>query len=241
MPARLASICSMVSSWRSAVLPLGSPIMPVPPPTIAMGLWPNRCMRASAIIGSSEPTCRLAAVGIEADVERQLLAAPAHRGALRWTRTPAPATAVPRTRLWTSSHRSKTTTIPDRLLPPGTPRVADRSTRRPPPPGARSCRDPVRTPEAGLRRKPLNAAADADRQRSRRGPLDAPDKRISGVLSAQCDALVACILAISVTRMSDLQARFVRLHRHREMRRARMVRSATAFRAARVRAVDATR
>ena len=37
--------------------------MPVPPPTIAIGVWPNRCSRASPITVSSEPTCRLDAVG----------------------------------------------------------------------------------------------------------------------------------------------------------------------------------
>ena len=37
--------------------------MPVPPPTIAIGVWPKRCRRASAITGSSDPTCRLDAVG----------------------------------------------------------------------------------------------------------------------------------------------------------------------------------
>ena len=37
--------------------------MPVPPPTIAIGACPNRCSRASAITGSSDPTCRLDAVG----------------------------------------------------------------------------------------------------------------------------------------------------------------------------------
>ena len=41
----------------------GSPIMPVPPPTIAIGEWPKRCSRASPITVSSDPTCRLDAVG----------------------------------------------------------------------------------------------------------------------------------------------------------------------------------
>ena len=37
--------------------------MPVPPPTIAIGEWPHRCNRARPIIVSSDPTCRLSAVG----------------------------------------------------------------------------------------------------------------------------------------------------------------------------------
>ena len=37
--------------------------MPVPPPTMAIGEWPNRCSRASPIIVRSDPTCRLSAVG----------------------------------------------------------------------------------------------------------------------------------------------------------------------------------
>jgi hypothetical protein len=63
MPRALASISSIDSSERSAVLPLGSPIIPVPPPTSAIGECPWRCSRASAMIGSSDPTCRLDAVG----------------------------------------------------------------------------------------------------------------------------------------------------------------------------------
>ena len=35
----------------------------MPPPTIAIGVWPNRCRRASPITVSSDPTCRLDAVG----------------------------------------------------------------------------------------------------------------------------------------------------------------------------------
>ena len=36
-PSAFAATCSAVSSWRSVVLPLGSPIIPVPPPTSAIG------------------------------------------------------------------------------------------------------------------------------------------------------------------------------------------------------------
>jgi hypothetical protein len=48
---------------RSAVLPLGSPMRPVPPPTSAIGEWPCRCICASIVITSRLPTCRLGAVG----------------------------------------------------------------------------------------------------------------------------------------------------------------------------------
>ena len=47
---------------------------PVPPPTTAIGEWPQRCRCASAIIGSRFPTCRLERGGIEADVAGDLLA-----------------------------------------------------------------------------------------------------------------------------------------------------------------------
>ena len=83
---------------RSCDLPLGSPIMPVPPPTIAIGVWPNRCSRASPISGSRMPTCRLEAVGIEADVGGDRSRVEQRRPALRWRRTPARATSVRRSR-----------------------------------------------------------------------------------------------------------------------------------------------
>ena len=41
MPATFSSICSSDSSVRSCDLPLGSPIMPVPPPTMAIGRMPE--------------------------------------------------------------------------------------------------------------------------------------------------------------------------------------------------------
>src|SRR5579864_5825144 len=63
MPARCSSISSRESSERSCAFPLGSPIIPVPPPTMAIGECPARCSRASAITGSNDPTCRLDAVG----------------------------------------------------------------------------------------------------------------------------------------------------------------------------------
>ena len=59
----LVDLLARVSSVRSCDFPLGSPIMPVPPPTMAIGECPARCRRASAMTGSSDPTCRLDAVG----------------------------------------------------------------------------------------------------------------------------------------------------------------------------------
>ncbi len=56
MAAAFASTCSVVSSTRSALLPDGSPIMPVPPPTTATGRPPCRWRWTSAIIGTRWPT-----------------------------------------------------------------------------------------------------------------------------------------------------------------------------------------
>ena len=58
-----SSIFSFERTWRISVLPLGSPIMAVPPPTRAMGLWPFRCMWASDMMGTRLPMWRLVAVG----------------------------------------------------------------------------------------------------------------------------------------------------------------------------------
>ena len=62
-PTMLALSCSWVSNWRSALLPLGSPIEPVAPPATTIGLWPNCWKRRSASNGTRLPTCRLSAVG----------------------------------------------------------------------------------------------------------------------------------------------------------------------------------
>ena len=70
MPATFSSSCSRESSVRSCDLPLGSPIMPVPPPTIAIGVCPNRCSRASPITVSSDPDVQARRRRIEADVRR---------------------------------------------------------------------------------------------------------------------------------------------------------------------------
>ena len=42
--------------------------MPVPPPTIAIGVWPNRCSRASAITGQQRSDVQARRGRIEADV-----------------------------------------------------------------------------------------------------------------------------------------------------------------------------
>ena len=47
---------------------LGSPIMPVPPPTMAIGEWPDRCSRASPIIGQQRSDVQAVGGRIEADV-----------------------------------------------------------------------------------------------------------------------------------------------------------------------------
>ena len=54
---------SFVSRRRSAVLPDGSPMRPVPPPTSAIGVWPARWACTSPMIGTRFPRCRLLAVG----------------------------------------------------------------------------------------------------------------------------------------------------------------------------------
>ena len=48
---------------RSAALKLGSPIIPVAPPTKAIGVWPACWKRRNANTGSKWPMCRLSAVG----------------------------------------------------------------------------------------------------------------------------------------------------------------------------------
>ncbi len=51
MWATLLSMSSTVSTFRRSDLPDGSPIMPVPPPISANGLWPAFCKCAIAMIG----------------------------------------------------------------------------------------------------------------------------------------------------------------------------------------------
>ena len=92
MPATFASTCSSVSSARSAVLPLGSPIRPVPPPT-------TRDRRVTAALQARErhhrqqmPDVQARRGGIESDVAGDLSRARAPRAGLRWRRTRGRAT-----------------------------------------------------------------------------------------------------------------------------------------------------
>ena len=62
MPARLLAICSTVRSLRDSSLNEGSPILVVPPPMSAIGLWPVFCIQRSIMIWTSEPACSEAAV-----------------------------------------------------------------------------------------------------------------------------------------------------------------------------------
>ena len=51
-----------------AVLPLGSPMRPVPPPTRAIGAWPARCRCASAMQRQQTADVKTGCSGIESDV-----------------------------------------------------------------------------------------------------------------------------------------------------------------------------
>ena len=92
MPATFASTCSRRQQLPLAVLPLGSPIRPVPPPTSAIGEWPQRCRRASAMIGSSDADVQARRGRIEADVAGDRLAREHLAQRLRWRRRPGRAT-----------------------------------------------------------------------------------------------------------------------------------------------------
>ena len=63
MPAMLARRAPNESRFRSSLLPLGSPIMPVAPPITAMGRCPACWNRRKIIRAIKCPTCRLSAVG----------------------------------------------------------------------------------------------------------------------------------------------------------------------------------
>ena len=69
-PAALRSICSSDSIGRSLRLPLGSPTMPVPPPTSAIGVCPGRCSQAMPITGTRLPDVERVRGRVEADVGR---------------------------------------------------------------------------------------------------------------------------------------------------------------------------
>ena len=58
-----ASTSASSSNGRSASLPLGSPINPVPPPTSTMGVPPARCRWARSMTSTRLPIWRLLAVG----------------------------------------------------------------------------------------------------------------------------------------------------------------------------------
>ena len=60
---QLCSMSSSVSILRMSVRPVGSPTVPVPPPTRQIGRWPARCMCAIAIRAMKWPAWRLSAVG----------------------------------------------------------------------------------------------------------------------------------------------------------------------------------
>ncbi len=68
MAATLWSISSTVSTGRSVRLPLGSPTMPVPPPTTTMGVPPVRCSQASAMTGEQVADVERVGGRVEADV-----------------------------------------------------------------------------------------------------------------------------------------------------------------------------
>ena len=61
--ATFSSTSDWLNSGRSDRLPLGSPIMPVPPPTSTIGVPPARCRWTSSMTGTRFPTWRLDAVG----------------------------------------------------------------------------------------------------------------------------------------------------------------------------------
>jgi hypothetical protein len=58
----LASICSLLSSWRDSSLPEGSPTLVVPPPIRAIGRCPVFCSQRSIMICTRWPMCRESAV-----------------------------------------------------------------------------------------------------------------------------------------------------------------------------------
>jgi hypothetical protein len=60
---RLASSTSVSRNWRSSLRPEGSPIIPVAPPTSAIGAWPASWKRRSSMIDCRLPMCSESAVG----------------------------------------------------------------------------------------------------------------------------------------------------------------------------------
>ena len=79
----------------------------MPPPTIAIGEWPKRCSRASAITGSSDADVQARRRRIEADVRRHALRVANRSGEpVGRVVTPGRATPVRRRDSW---HRSSAT------------------------------------------------------------------------------------------------------------------------------------
>ena len=62
MPSIFAAISPALSIFRDSSLPVGSPILVVPPPIRAIGLWPVFCSQRNIMICTNEPACRLVAV-----------------------------------------------------------------------------------------------------------------------------------------------------------------------------------
>ena len=68
MPAAFVSICSRENPTRSCDLPLGSPIIPVPPPTMAIAACPARCSRANPKDGQQLAHVKAGRRRIEPDI-----------------------------------------------------------------------------------------------------------------------------------------------------------------------------
>ncbi len=87
---------SSVSRVRSAVLPLGSPIKPVPPPTSAIGLWPEALRTGEPQIWKQDGRYEGSTRWHRSRVQRDRLGREQISQRLRSSRTPGRATAVPR-------------------------------------------------------------------------------------------------------------------------------------------------
>ena len=68
MPRRFSATCSRVCNCRSAVLPLGSPMRPVPPPTIAIGRVPGTLHPREGHDRQQRPDVQARGGGVEPDV-----------------------------------------------------------------------------------------------------------------------------------------------------------------------------
>ena len=63
MPATFFARVVSSNKFLSALFPLGSPTIPVAPPTKATGLCPAFCMCTNNKMGTKLPMCKLSAVG----------------------------------------------------------------------------------------------------------------------------------------------------------------------------------